>query len=836
MNNDVLEKNMLSSAKRSALDELTSVPGAVPGAAPASSASRGAAHNALRANRGVRIAIVHDWLVTYAGAEKVLEQIIACFPDADLFSLVDFLDDRSFLRGKSVTTSFIQKLPRARAKYRAYLPLMPLAIEQLDVSAYDVVISSSHAVAKGILTGPDQVHISYVHSPIRYAWDLQHQYLQQSKLTNGPKSALARLILHYIRNWDIRTANSVDGFVANSAFIARRIRKVYQRDAQVIFPPVDVEAFSLCTQKEDFYLTASRMVPYKKIDLIVEAFARMPERKLVVIGDGPEMEKIRAKAGPNVEIMGYQPFKVLKDRMSRAKAFVFAAEEDFGISVVEAQACGTPVIAYGKGGALETVRDLAEPKPTGLFFDEQHADAIIAAVKRFDEQAHKLLPANCRVNAEQFSAAHFRERFFAHVRAAVPALRAATLPPYVPYVPDVPHLPSQPSLHIAANVPRILAVDQSGVLGGAELSLLEIVKALHSRIEVVLFDDGPFRDALAKTGAEISVLDAGALKQVRKQGGSLPKGQALKGLVSLVRATAQRARSADVIYANTQRAMVIGALAGKLARRPVVWHLRDIVSPEHFGGKQLAIIKWCARLGLTHVIANSAASADAFAKLTRFDSKRIDVVFNGISAEPFDALQAVPQAVLRERLNLPVDAFLAGSFSRLARWKGQHVLLEAMVLNPQMHAVLVGAPLFGEDEYANELHAFVATHKLGDRVHFLGFQHDIPACMCAVDAVVHTSITPEPFGRVIVEGMLARRPVVAARAGGVLEIVEDHQNGVLCTPGDAHALADTLAELRSNDALREKLVSNGYRTALERFGTQSYVDGVARILKGVVGE
>ncbi|MFT4067536.1 glycosyltransferase family 4 protein [Paraburkholderia sp.] len=815
MNDDVLEKTMLRPAKRSALDELTSVPGALP-------APRRAA---LRANRSVRIAIVHDWLVTYAGAEKVLEQIIACFPDADLFSLVDFLDDRSFLRGKPVTTSFIQKLPRARDKYRSYLPLMPLAIEQLDVSAYDVVISSSHAVAKGILTGPDQVHISYVHSPIRYAWDLQHQYLQQSKLTSGPKSALARLILHYIRNWDIRTANSVDGFVANSGFIARRIRKVYQRDAQVIFPPVDVEAFSLCTQKEDFYLTASRMVPYKKIDLIVEAFARMPERKLVVIGDGPDMEKIRAKAGPNVEIMGYQPFEVLKDHMSRAKAFVFAAEEDFGISVVEAQACGTPVIAYGKGGALETVRDLSESKPTGMFFDEQDADSIIAAVKRFDEQAHKLLPANCRANAEQFSAAHFRERFFAHVRASVPALRAATLPPYVPY---------QPASPTAANAPRILAVDQSGVLGGAELSLLEIVKALRSRIEVVLFDDGPFRDALAQTGVEVNVLDAGALKHVRKQGGSLPKGQALKGLISLVRASAQRARHADVIYANTQRAMVIGALAGKLARRPVVWHLRDIVSPEHFGGKQLAIIKWCARLGLTHVIANSAASAHAFATLTQFDSKRIDVVFNGISAEPFDALRAVPQAVLRERLELPKDAFLVGSFSRLARWKGQHVLLEAMVLNPQMHAVLVGAPLFGEDQYETELRAFVAAHGLGDRVHFLGFQHDIPACMCAVDAVVHTSITPEPFGRVIVEGMLARRPVVAARAGGVLEIVDDHENGVLCTPGDAHALADTLAELRSNDALREKLVRNGYQTALARFGTQSYVEGVARILKGVV--
>ncbi|WGS48139.1 glycosyltransferase family 4 protein [Paraburkholderia sp. D15] len=826
MNHEVLEEEtLLRPAARSALDPLTSAPAAPVAHTPTRRA-------ALRADKTVRVAIVHDWLVTYAGAEKVLEQIVACFPDADLFSLVDFLDDRSFLRGKPVTTSFIQKLPLARTKYRTYLPLMPLAIEQLDVSAYDVVISSSHAVAKGVLTGPDQVHISYVHSPIRYAWDLQHQYLQQSKLTSGPKSAMARLILHYIRNWDIRTSNSVDGFVANSDFIARRIKKVYQRDAQVIFPPVDVEAFTLCADKEDFYLTASRMVPYKKIDLIVEAFARMPERKLVVIGDGPDMQKIRAKAGPNVEIMGYQPFKVLKDRMSRAKAFVFAAEEDFGISVVEAQACGTPVIAYGKGGALETVRDVSESRPTGMFFDEQNAESIIAAVERFDEHVKRFSPVDCRHNAEQFSAANFRERFFAHVRAAVPALRTASLPRYAPYQGSTS---ASTSADASASAPRILAVDQSGVLGGAELSLLEIVKAWRTKIEVVLFDDGPFRTALARTGARVEVLEAGALRNVRKQGGSMPKGAALKGVIGLVRATAKRARAADVIYANTQRAMVIGALAGKLARRPVVWHLRDIVSAEHFGGKQLAIIKWCARFGLAHVIANSAASARAFTDLTRMEAKRVDVVFNGISAAPFDALRSVPQTTLRERLKLPRDAFLVGSFSRLARWKGQHVLLEAMVLNPQMHAVLVGAPLFGEDQYEIELHAFVAAHGLGERVHFLGFQHDIAACMCAVDAVVHTSITPEPFGRVIVEGMLAQRPVAASRAGGVLEIVDDGENGMLYAPGDAHALADTLAELRSNDELRDRLVRNGYQTALSRFGTEAYVAGVEKILRRVAG-
>ncbi|WP_133648814.1 glycosyltransferase family 4 protein [Paraburkholderia flava] len=819
MNHDLVEQAALRPVTRGALADPVSPP--IVTTAPGTTARR-------RSARGnVRVAIVHDWLVTYAGAERVLEQIIACFPDADLFSLVDFLDDRTFVRGKPVTTSFIQRLPFARKRYRAWLPLMPLAIEQLDVSAYDVVISSSHAVAKGVLTGPDQVHISYVHSPIRYAWDLQHQYLQQSKLTSGPKSALARLILHYIRNWDIRTSNSVDSFVANSEFIARRIKKVYQREADVIFPPVDVDAFKLSEQKEDFYLTASRMVPYKKIDLIVEAFAKMPERRLVVIGDGPDMQKIRAKAGPNVEIMGYQPFAVLHDHMRRAKAFVFAAEEDFGISVVEAQACGTPVIAYGKGGALETVRDPSQSQPTGLFFDEQTIESIVAAVGTFADGAYRFVAADCRRNAERFSATHFRERFFAHVRAAVPALQGATLPAFdAPR--DVPRAKTS-----AKHAPRVLAVDQSGVLGGAELSLLEIVKGLRERVEVVLFDDGPFRTALDQAGVTVNVFDSGALRQVRKQGGSVPKWRALKDMAALVRNVMRRAKHADVIYANTQRAMVIGAIVGRLVGKPAVWHLRDIVSAEHFGPRQLAIIKWCAKLGLAHVIANSGASKQAFVELTQFGSRRVDVVFNGIDAEPFDALADVPQKTLRALLDLPLEGFLVGSFSRLARWKGQHVLLEAVVLNPHMHAVLVGAPLFGEDEYEAELRAFVVNHGIGDRVHFLGFQNNIAACMHAVDVVVHTSITPEPFGRVIVEGMLAGRPVVAARAGGVIEIVEDGVNGMLCTPGDAHGLADTLAELRADEGLRERLVANGERDARQRFGSASYVASVERILQDV---
>lgn len=371
--------------------------------------------------RALKVAIVHDWLVSYAGAERVAEQLLIMFPEADLFSVVDFVPeaDRGFLGGRTPKTTFIQKLPRARTSYRSYLPLMPLAIEQLDLSGYDLIVSSSHAVAKGVLTGPDQVHVSYVHSPIRYAWDMQHQYLDESKLTRGFKSWLARSILHYVRMWDSRTANGVDVFVANSAFIGRRIRKAYRRDSEVVYPPVDTEAFTLAPLKQDFYLTASRLVPYKKVPLIIEAFARMPDKKLVVIGDGPEWEKAKAVHAPNVTLLGYQPFKALKEHMQQAKGFVFAAEEDFGITPVEAQACGTPVIAYGRGGALETVKGLDTEQATGVFFKEQSVESIVEAVKAFEQNSHRFSAQACRDNAERFSIEQFRTSMMKVINGAL---------------------------------------------------------------------------------------------------------------------------------------------------------------------------------------------------------------------------------------------------------------------------------------------------------------------------------------------------------------------------------------------------------------------------------
>lgn len=360
---------------------------------------------------------MHEWYTTLAGSEKVMEQLAGIYTQADLFAVYadpDFVQKTDFLRHRKLTTTFIQDLPRASKSFRSYLPLMPLAVEQLDLSPYDLVISSNHAVAKGVLTGPDQLHISYVHSPIRYAWDLQHQYLRESGLNRGLKGWLAKWLLHKMRIWDTRTAHGVDHFVANSKFIARRIKKVYGRDADVIYPPVNIAEFSLVEKKEEFYLTASRLVPYKKMDLIVEAFSQMPEKRLIVIGDGPDMQKIKAKAKKNVEMMGYQPFSVLKDMMQRAQAFVFAAEEDFGITPVEAQACGTPVIAFGKGGVLETVIDQG-PNPTGLFFKEQTVASLCATVHAFEKSRHLFLPANCRLNSDRFSVERFNLEFSNYV-------------------------------------------------------------------------------------------------------------------------------------------------------------------------------------------------------------------------------------------------------------------------------------------------------------------------------------------------------------------------------------------------------------------------------------
>lgn len=373
--------------------------------------------------REMKVAIIHDWLVTYAGAERVLEQILDLYQNADLYALIDFYpeEDRRRILNKKSSTTFIQKLPLAKQRYRNYLPLMPLAIECFDLRGYDLIISSSHAVAKGVRTHRDQLHICYCHTPIRYAWDLRDVYLKNVGLDRGVRGIAARAVLNYIRKWDERTADRVNFFVANSKYIGDRISRSYGRDAQVIYPPVNVDKFSLSDSRDDVYLAASRMVPYKRMDLIVEAFQSMPDRKLVVIGDGPEFTKVRAFAGKNVTLLGYQPSEGLRDHMQKAKAFIFAAEEDFGIMPVEAQACGTPVIAFGRGGVRETVVPMRNADcgvqseetrcPTGVFFDEQTVGSLIEAVQLFEANRHVFDPAAIRKNAERFSRERFRKEF-----------------------------------------------------------------------------------------------------------------------------------------------------------------------------------------------------------------------------------------------------------------------------------------------------------------------------------------------------------------------------------------------------------------------------------------
>jgi len=369
----------------------------------------------------LKYALVHEWLTPKAtgGSELVVREILQHI-DADLYALIDFesTNPESYLYRRAIGTTFLQRFPGARAGVQKYLPLLPLAIEQLDLQGYDVILSSSHAVAKGVITGPSQLHVCYCHTPMRYAWDLTFDYLRSSRLGRGWISAPTRYLLHRLRQWDVISANRVDYFIANSRHTARRIWRCYRRRAEVIYPPVQVKRFPFRADKEDFYLTVSRLVSYKKVSLIVQAF-NQSGRSLVVIGGGPELEQLRQIARPNVQILGPQPDAVVEDYMARAKAFVYAACEDFGIAPVEAQACGTPVIAYGAGGALETVRDLQQHPETGtgLFFPEQTPQSLIKAVEAFEALQVQFQPEQARLNAIAFSPEVFAQRYLDFVEA-----------------------------------------------------------------------------------------------------------------------------------------------------------------------------------------------------------------------------------------------------------------------------------------------------------------------------------------------------------------------------------------------------------------------------------
>jgi glycosyltransferase involved in cell wall biosynthesis len=360
-----------------------------------------------RVYKFVKVAIVQEWLVSVGGSDKVVKAIQEVFPQASIYTLVynkETLSELGFDE-KKVQESFIAKLPGSKRNHRKYLPLFPFAIEQFDLSTYDVIISSSHSVAKGVLTNSNQLHICYCHSPMRYAWDLYHPYLLESGLNKGLKGLLARYFLHKIRLWDYASAARVDYFISNSNYIGKRIGKIYRRESTTIYPNIDLSKFDLCEVKEDYYIACSRLVSYKKIDLIVSAFTQWGKKKLIVVGSGPDEKKIRKLAGPNVEVLGYQPLESLIKLLGKAKAMVFAADEDFGMLPVEAQACGTPVIAFRKGGSLETILE----EKTGLFFENQTEESIIGALERFEVLKLDYNPSEIRKWAEKFGEDRFKE-------------------------------------------------------------------------------------------------------------------------------------------------------------------------------------------------------------------------------------------------------------------------------------------------------------------------------------------------------------------------------------------------------------------------------------------
>jgi len=363
----------------------------------------------------LKIAIVHDWLVGYAGGEMVTEQILHMFPQADLFALVDFVPEsnRGILVGRTPKTSFIQKLPFARTKYRTYLPFLPYATEQFDLSDYDLIISSNLAVTHGVLTSAEQLHLCYFNNTMIYAWDLYHHYLKVGGLTKGLRSLIAKAVMHYIRIWDASTAHRADKLIANSAYMGRRLMKQYGRESTVIFPPVDVERFSLHPDKEDYFIVVARLVPFKRIDIVVDAFNRMPDRKLKIVGGGPDMETLSRRAGGNIEFVGQVPLDRVNDYVRLARALIQPSVEPFGISVIEAQATGTPIIAYRGAASPEIVKE----GKTGVSFNRREPEALVDAVREFEGVEADFDPRVLRAHAEEFSIQRFRERFMDFVKA-----------------------------------------------------------------------------------------------------------------------------------------------------------------------------------------------------------------------------------------------------------------------------------------------------------------------------------------------------------------------------------------------------------------------------------
>ncbi|WCM21277.1 glycosyltransferase family 4 protein [Paraburkholderia bryophila] len=407
----------------------------------------------------------------------------------------------------------------------------------------------------------------------------------------------------------------------------------------------------------------------------------------------------------------------------------------------------------------------------------------------------------------------------------------------VPVAPPASDVTAIKGTCAAAGSPSVLFVDQSGELGGAEFALLQLAGHCAAHGEVVLLSDGPFRTRLEALGARVQVINDARVSGIARQASGLACLRVIPGMFRQVRAIAARARHFDVLFLNTQKALVLGVLGKPLHRKPVIWYQHDILTRNHFGRVQLNVVKWLVRFAVDQVVVNSQASARSLAALTGIAADSVPVIYNGIDAAAFSLVEGADGAngsgiaALRRRLGLPADAWLAGLFSRLAPWKGQHIALDAIARLPDTHLVLVGAPLFGEDAYARRLHEQAAALGIADRVHFAGFQDDVPAWMSAMDVILHTSTEPEPFGRVIVEGMAAARPVIAAAAGGVTEIVRHRQNGWLVEPGDVDALVKAIDALRADPDLAQRLARQARDDARSAFSVEQYLEKMTQAIR-----
>jgi glycosyltransferase involved in cell wall biosynthesis len=358
----------------------------------------------------VKVALVHDWLTGMRGGERVLEVLCQLYPEADLYTLLHVKNRLSdVIEGMRIKTSFVQRLPMVSKYYRYYLPLFPTAVEQFDLRGYDLILSSSHCAAKGILPMPGSLHISYCHTPMRYVWDVHYDYFKDSG--KGLKNFLAAAMSNYLRIWDVTSSQRVDEFIANSRFVQQRIKKYYRRESVVIHPPVKGDYFqpSKSAKEGDYFLMVTAFVPYKRVDLAVEAFSRTG-KSLLIVGDGHGMGNLKKGAGKNIEFLGWQGDEKIREYYQGCRALIFPGKEDFGITPVEAQACGKPVIAYGEGGALETIRPFPGERPTGVFFEQPTAESLIGAVHLFERNRDRFDPQAIRNHALLFDHKTFREK------------------------------------------------------------------------------------------------------------------------------------------------------------------------------------------------------------------------------------------------------------------------------------------------------------------------------------------------------------------------------------------------------------------------------------------